>query len=771
MCHTQLSSLTFAQNWFQNRRAKVKHEEKKHRNSIPSWSADITNGIPLSDHSFINSALQQVQGGSDAPDFPSFHHSTLASEILNPYNPSTTIGDCPTIQEEPTMPTDPMMNFLGIENGSQVHLRDVNQISRQFNPHTGQPETFGSTSNNGPSSHQFPTRHPIIGHYHQNVVSGGFALPHSGSVTHSATPELDLNDSSVSSVQGHGGAPDASFFAPDYSLHQPQQSETQLDLDEAKSIMHQLRVQTSQESHHFHEQNFGYPNAQTHLANPQPVALSHTPVEDSHSPGSQDPLSQSVQTNDDFQSAMEELHAPSRTDSGTSALADNVGEINIAPSQAVPMRPPSTCSQSFAQRRQKRPANISASAPRSYSSSHAPLSASDRNVHSSAPKEPHLRRIKSSSVVLGGRVTKSGQRSPLHQWSSTEGNHHLSRQLSTSSLNAALKGEEQSTHASHSRSMSTHQATTHVHHPSNGSMFSHLTIPEDSSPPDQSVWSQMSTTVETPISSIYQSAPQTAHTLKSYTSSPQSPMDHTQMASMQIQHPGFAHPSAGHHPYQSLIGSSQLSAHGSMVPNDVAQHVAHQIHPQNVSQEPPMMSTEELLMHTIPANPSNHTTAVHEQPQAHAHEQGHMAQSMHSTLPILNGNNNYTADQHHSLLTPYVSAPAAQPAPLPSPAQPIDFQNHPQQNQYIWNIQQQIDQHHPDASQAQDLQIHHFTPSNPVDPSNLPPKHKQASPRQNYSFQNFGPDHYSSPKSQSSQSKGSSPGHVHLISPTNQGLQ
>lgn len=740
------------QNWFQNRRAKVKHEEKKQRNSIPSWQDSLSTGIPLSENGLINDAFMQTQNLSCAPEAVDFSvlqpHSTNSADGSMPYAHTTTIGDCPPIEEEPIVQDSDMafMNFFGIENhlSRNVQLQEVNQISRQFNPQIGLTESIAATPN-APSSYQDSGRQSIAATYSQNASSTNPMHLHDRDAA--TAPPIEGPRTPSAFIPVPGIAPDTSLFRPNWTISQPTHQETPFDLQQAKDMVNQLKEQTSQE--HVHKQHaFRCPTSQTHVANPQPVALSQS-LGNGSSLEARAVQARSGQQEQEQPQPVDEFKTPARCDSGSSLLAEDMIEAEATSAKnGVPPRTSSTSSLSLAQRRQRRPANISAGASRSYSSSQASATASDRGINLSDAADPRfLRRIKSSSGVLNGRIQKSGQRSPLHQWTSPEGNPHLNRQLSAGSLNTAVLKHDDNGGFGHPPPVTSYPATMHMHHPSNGSGLTHMTIAEDNSQGAESIWSRMPSTAGTANTSIYHSLPQTANTTKSYASPPHSPMDPSQLEAMhlhQVRGPHSLPP--GFPGFQPQPVAHAFPAHGLISPHGTPSHAPGQ----------PGFSTEDLLLNTIPAG----QLPTAPQPPAFS-ERGHHHQ-LSNSQPIGPMEANSSIMSSKSQPFPHWTMNGLQPVPVQ------DYVYHPeiaqlQPSQHlIWNVQVENGTNQLEHTAGEDLQIHQFTPQNPVEPSALPPKQKGASPRQNYSFQNFGPSFYSSPKSQSSHSKASSPGPLHI---------
>ena len=648
------------------------------------------------------------------------------------------------------------MHFMGLDNhhGGNVQLQDIDQVSKQFNPNTGLSDAL-STTPNAPSSRQDSARQSVAAPYSQNTSSTN--LIKMASHDSILAPPVDGQRTPSSFIPGHSMGPNGSLFSPGWTFSQPTPHETPFNLQQAKDMVHQLQVQTSQGSPH--EQHvFRYPTSQTQVANPQPVA----PLHSFGSNQTTEFQAHSSHIKREQHNVAEEFKTPARCDSGTSLLADNVNGVDLTNTRTFP--PPqtsSTSSLSLAQRRRKQPANISATASRSYSSSHTPLSASDRNNSTTDPAEARLRRIKSSgTLVNSGRVQKSGQRSPL-QWSFGEGSQHLSRQLSTSSLNAAILKPEENGMFGHGPILPPYQMHSHTHHPSNSSGLTHMTIPEDNSQNVESLCSRLPSTSDTPHTSVSQSLPQTAKTSKSYASPPHSPMDASQMAAMHLHHTGGPNSQLPGFPgFQPQPAPYQFPAHGLISPHNTPNQ------PQDQAAQP-SFSTEDLLLNSIPI------------PQ---HLDSHPQFVVSDNIPshFTSGPPPMPTMSNDPGFAMHPQQPQSQPQPQPQQPLPQWVMNgmHPiannqaiqhvepsqphAQHHFIWSTPCENGVQHNEQSPGEDLQIHQFTPQNPVEPSALPPKQKGTSPRQNYSFQNFGPDFYSSPKSQSSQSKTSSPGPLHF---------
>jgi len=89
-------------------------------------------------------------------------------------------------------------------------------------------------------------------------------------------------------------------------------------------------------------------------------------------------------------------------------------------------------------------------------------------------------------------------------------------------------------------------------------------------------------------------------------------------------------------------------------------------------------------------------------------------------------------------MQPAYSAPMGYDYPFP----PADYMQQQQQPNYVpfgTNAQ-----HSSITKPRQELEIHEYSPREPVDPSVLPPKAKFGSQPKNYIFTNQGPEHFSS---------------------------
>ena len=718
--------------------------------------------MPLSEYNYINSAFHQIQDPSvlhESTDFTSVHQTSLSPDgSVPPTNHASSIGDCPTIHEEPTFTDDSsaFMSFLGIDdNGSgHVQLHDVNQISMQFNPDSRGSESMLQGGQMPPPYHASAHSPAVAGISHSQPQ---MYLDPSQAVKPGTTVASHDNSRrpSGSMLSGSGSLADESMFVPGWSFPTGHEQNVPFDLQQARDMVHQLQERASSEGQQPHDHHaFGYPTSQTPMETPQPLTA-HQASFATYNQNVEVPLhaqTQAVKEESEEPFVSDDHSAPTRTDSGTSLLADGIHDVSINPHRPSPMRPPSASSLSFAQRRQKRPANISAGATRSYSSGQTPLSATDRNSLSAGSSEAHLRRIKSSTGVLNGRVQKSGQRSPLHQWSIGEG-HSLHKQISASSLNAALKGENAAAHG-HMPSTSSHQGPFHAHNPSTSSGLTHLTVPDNQSQSADSIWSAMPGTADTPTTSVYHSVPQTANTVKSYTSPPISPMDHAQFAAMHFQQSGLMQPVPPGFPgFQPQPDSYQIPHRGILSPHTTPNE-------QQVQYNQSTFSTEDLLMNSIPAGQSPFNMQGQWTSAAPSHFNETSAGPSHGAITT----DNFSLA--HGSQQPSV-VPLTQPGSLLHEATPMlpaqsPYEQQSQQNHFMWSLQPELGAQQTGQPSNPDLQIHQFTPQNPVDPSNLPPKVKHMSPRQNFSFQNFGPDYYSSPQSQSSHSKTSSPGPLQL---------
>ena len=746
-------SLEKVNNWFQNRRAKVKHEEKKHRhNAFPPGSQP---GIALPENGFFD-PFHNPSHAFPPASYPFMSQPGLP--VDGQYIDVASPNDCPTIHEEPLHDdgSRALMTFMGLnpQDGRHAQLQDVDDISKQFNPRLGPNDAYGPRMLIGSG---FPPASRV-----QDVpnVNGSLNVSHGphifgGDPKSTVASHMDIHR--ATSIAG-GAALNSSMYdqhwmasqAPNHVL---QQNQIQFGLDDAREMVSQLQAQTSQlGSSSTEHQAFSHPTAQTSLAVPQPLLPAQPPFFDGARPSTESP-SFTGQTEPERLSTPDETkYTLSRTDSGTSILAESMGGVALDSSQSHVARAASrTPSLSFAQRRQKRPANISAVGPRSYSCAHAPLSASDRNHPAQPSADPHLRRIKSSTGVLNGRIQKaSGQRSPLYQshFANGDGNPHLSRQLSTHSLNTALQGEDHYTlsNVSPPPPMPPPSTIRHGQHPSSGSGMTHITLPEDATHTPASVWSGMPNTADTAATSVYYSVPQTAATSKSYMSPPHTPMDSSGVISASFR---SSHIQPIPPPQEFTQSQPQSAVHSEAISD------RHPVISAGIPLAPvhpgPHYSTDDLVMNSVPTGQPLPTYA----PMA----SDSLRSNFSNSIPQIPASGSFAGlHTDHTPPQPIMMIPSHE-----HQTQQLTLSDANQQAQhqrFLWSLQG--GSQNAEQQQNQDLQIHQFTPSNPVDPAHLPPKHKQSSPRQTYSFQNFGPEYYCSPKSQSSQSKASSPGHLQI---------
>lgn len=423
--------LTFTQNWFQNRRAKTKHELKKQQETSAfaaasagaSSSAEQPSGVeqfghPLADNHLINDAFYQTQS---KPHFAGPDQMSLDQPSFSNF---------PTIPEEPAViGEDPSFyNFFGLQDGDQqkVDLDTVAAIRSQFNPPSldfdpaaalrSLQEAYNRTGSSAQLS-SFTDVSSSQPSQDYSSIAGSYAGAHESSRRPSSSlVSMMPNASRTSStswgpqqqehfwagINTHGFPPyvpagpfsDASSFQMTPSMHSRQESivyspTEQPDLNAAFSNAIAM-PQPILPSQAMAGEQFRFP-AQNH-------ALDSTPTHEFHqsTPGAQETTQET----------------PSRCDSGTSMLIDQP-EQNQNEGQPAQSLKHSLSASTLAARRQRRPAQLGQASLRSVSYHNGPPSANDL---AGTAADHNLRKIK-SSTVLGGRIQKPGsaasaQRSP-----------------------------------------------------------------------------------------------------------------------------------------------------------------------------------------------------------------------------------------------------------------------------------------------------------------------------------------------------------------------
>ncbi|KAF2428638.1 hypothetical protein EJ08DRAFT_322246 [Tothia fuscella] len=375
-------------NWFQNRRAKVKQDMKKQLNAYTIYSAQMAQHqqylpppqpLPSSTpQEFLHPVTEYTSDSastdegnpnlfSHQPDFTSTvpsiigasqPHSTnsLISMNTSGYSMAEPILSSSVTQENGLIYGPPL---FGQEFGTQDFTLGC------FNGYSG-PFAVSSDSLAYPpylqTSAPAVQAMPALSESQSITPLSSSASPHTMPSLTSAYSRSSLIPNRKDSVSEFGGSPDE-------SLESPEQGETRIGW---------LSEQVAE--HIFYQDS-----------NPSAPALD-----------SCDQLVHSKGSTDIF----------ARRNSSTTALADSMNTVDITNSSPTLKQP--APSAGLAARRQKaRPANIGLAALRSASYSTGPISPGALT----AP-EQSLRRIRSGGVMNGGRISKpmlsSGQRSPLH---------------------------------------------------------------------------------------------------------------------------------------------------------------------------------------------------------------------------------------------------------------------------------------------------------------------------------------------------------------------
>lgn len=203
------------------------------------------------------------------------------------------------------------------------------------------------------------------------------------------------------------------------------------------------------------------------------------------------------------------------------------------------MRRPSSTTSSLAARRHRRPAALGLHTFRS--SSHSAVGPqSPRSAGLAMPNDPHLRRIKSSTGVLSGRIQKSAAssapRSPMHFSEAAPSPNPLSRHISASS---ALASESQDDHAGVGQDPLTPLSPPPYSAPPSSLPSATMPMTEVGNEMLENIWNYMPNTSTSTVFSFTPGPPRESgfH----YSSPPQTPMETSQFANMRIRNNSGPH--------------------------------------------------------------------------------------------------------------------------------------------------------------------------------------------------------------------------------------
>lgn len=665
-------------NWFQNRRAKLKGDNKKHEHM---WSSQNPLPIHFQDSSYID---------------PSFYHNVNSSQASSVMF-SNVLGPVPE-QAEPTLGEDSFYQdpvhsghmrdgynsdpttaaFFGLQNDAHQEI-DSNAVT-----------TFGDSFNIMPFTNSFHSS-SAAANYMANGSLSGFSPLHLNTRIDQATENMSdierLPSSSSMPSMTFTDSRDSSFAWPQ-SAHRESATSLEVRNNSTNSLGLQQYHSTSQAN--------------------SPCAQIIPDMQ--HILPSQASISVPIQSVPQRRPS-QHVDASSLTFHPSSSMPDismrnTINDESLASSV---INPEVSIGGTLAARRQRHPGTLGITQARS-SSFGAAVHDSPTIIPQTNLAAPNsIRRIK-SSIVMSGRIHKAGsaaaQRSPLHTSFKESSASKVSRQGSLSSLNNIYKAQPLSPlsprHLKPRLSSETTGSARRTSHSMHGSSA-------DTSQSNINFWSTMPNTADSSAaSSVWTRMPSTSTTTLSFGSPPHTPMDIRPMEQLRIRQP--SHPEA--HPQPKWQPSSLVPADPRILP------------------AAPLLQTE---------------------PISHDHFMGPGGVEEQTSGLVQNDFGQFF--QPHSIYQQDLNAQTSFANPgihETSQLMHDDHEQHFPTSQFFYPAQQQTnmdqsagDYYNESSQQMTDLHIQQYYPRDPVSPSELPPKTKTL--QREYSFQNQGPENFSSP--------------------------
>ncbi|EMD00854.1 hypothetical protein BAUCODRAFT_29233 [Baudoinia panamericana UAMH 10762] len=730
-------SLEKINNWFQNRRAKTKQDQKKaadaqnlflsqqQRQMTFSSDSDTSSGLPASDYFAMSDGLG-ITGtpyvGQYVNDFDEVApHIATGRQYAQPQTmqqyPQNEMFDSPQDLNRRTLTQESFdalanggtllngsVGFNGLPNGfdNQGYLAQYfpelhhGTVKQQDAPVTTADMAMSISSHD--SSIPFSLSERSMSMFHST------AGPSNNSSTSLASS--DWTDSRSSSVSGNQSEDPFHQMTPSQHVSttvppwQPGQSKP-VDFNQLKQEFGELeKARTSPSSYHAHE---------------QPLAW---PADDAYA----------------------------RRDSQTTAMLahsmSNVGLHTPQPSQHSTFKTPAPPANIAARRQRARPAPLGLNAMRSASYSALPQPVSPGQLpHSSlTPGQPGLRRIRSSNAFNGvaqGRVQKplvgSAQRSPL-AWtftdamSSPKAIRHSSLQSTGSLAPPTPLSPGEFSHADHSRAHPGWQVSLPTkREPSiSESEFEHgvpympsasMPLQNVSSPPHTPMFHQHGSLQHRIGGDLMSEStpPQSAPASQQYFPAngfaiQQTPLQHMRSATPQMQafvppqEQYFMNANAAEQPFAVPNPSMSMNQPSMAVPHSTASgmpvHYPHIPVISHATNDIPMVPTTHVMQHTSPAQ--SH------QLQAHLHQQPPLLPQHHAAQP----------PQGHSFENMVGVFPTVAPAPVVQVTAQVPKQSQPQQ-------------------QPSELFVHEYSPPAELKRAAIPRKLVEAAQQhKNYIFSN-----------------------------------
>ncbi|KAI9670560.1 MAG: hypothetical protein M1831_005780 [Alyxoria varia] len=732
-------------NWFQNRRAKQKQYQKKQQSQNPFYGHLQFSGHPLQDSSYIDAAFYHVvpssQNQAHSHSRATIHPGTApfsASEYANSLNASQSHNNLSTtngqlnsnsVQSSPHHDSGLGGIFTGLTDpvgdGQNADLSGLATLMKGFNPH----ETIIDEAN--------PSSQPQLGRIRNAGLgmntaqqdmfsqSPGMRMPISAATTsNTRMPVLpgtwNLGENGIvsdfSEEANKANEPQPSYLASEANLRQ-------------QTNMNDMKIST----------NITAPGFMSQFSQAQPPQLLE--------PTSSIPQSSLADT-------------PSRAGSTaeTSSYCSSAAEMFQEPFNdetspcdgriPTPASATSHASGSLANRRRRKPAALGPAAlgPAAYrSTSYTSGAPSSPRTGAAGLSDANLRRVQSSSVV-SPRIQKissvSAQRSPLRMsFTDVTTSPKLSRQVSNQSGGSAAVKESTENQMAPTTPISeaypANQGGQDVNafgDPSEPASLAHNNVGEN---PDQ-IWQRMPDTAVTSESAFWSNMPSTADTLPSYASPPYTPMNHSHMT-----HLDFFKANMHSNQAESILlrgpenGNSGLH---SAPPHQQGFHFQPGLGHVDTSIPPvhnPITTGSVGSVSNIRGSSPNDNGAGMMLPNQQPWDSN--AQFMHQVDPAHNFNFHMT-QALQSGLNGHCGLPMHKHQMGPklnlSNETPSHFSPH-------GTIMGHLRSASGPVGRGQDLQVHHYNPPRPADPSVLPPRQKFSEQPREFNFENKGPEHFS----------------------------
>ncbi|KAI9728644.1 MAG: hypothetical protein M1828_002750 [Chrysothrix sp. TS-e1954] len=746
-------SIAKINNWFQNRRAKVKQERKKQQtifaSSFGAPSNDYDGHFLRDEQSYVSEDFFNTTRNLSVGD--TMHPSILASNGPVPTVPhgvhvfpnATSSAEHPEAFDSffglnPALPHQQAMDLNRLTQYGQQFGNQMECYETHYDQHPWPAEPARSTNDN-PHIHM----HPLSTEDLHNSLPGQQELRNPSSMMHTMgqhLPRTEHHSDGFRSMSLDG--------AQDVEMGQSSSDSNTLPLDVQPHSAHSLYRGREEDSMHKPEMNGttdGLRSTQAVQIHPAQLHKSESAPHDSRRSFQyfgvhNDPVPHSrIHAKPLHTSA--DMHGPAETDSSEAVIRESQKRHPLI------ARAPSDTSVSLAQRRQRKPAALGIASPRSASYNNVGSPRSPSGSGTVNANDAQLRRMKSMNGVMSGRVQKnfaSPQRSPLNpQFNESDVATRGAKQVHN--LMAPAPRDSSSLPVN---TRTTTPLTSVIMNQGYNGDHNNTSLNSVDTTFSERPWSYIpSTDASTTGDSVWSLMPNTSETAPSYASPPHTPMDYAPMAALRLQH------------HDNL-------AHAVVPQSAPAFQQSFQFQPHNWQEQ--MMPRAAMSQ------------------QSHYHDQGMPLPTGHFQSHATGHSTNANQMQHVSRHYASHSVPAIAPVHYQADNDQItptyrtvhdeqrmafDTAHHQQRRQSSQMQQQQCLTHNSPpqlmpstagqfesvfpsqrkspkttaSNLTPELQIQHYSPREPAQAPNLPPKTKNTPPKE-YTFHHHGPETFSGPE-------------------------